>query len=78
MDLGPDGYVPPPRMTPPPSGWRPLHFVEPAPPRVLPVQDHAALDAAEEQAQALTRTFGLVASVVILALMVLLCGRAIF
>jgi hypothetical protein len=65
-------------MMPPPSGWRLPHQVEPAPPRVLPAQDHVAIDAAEERAQLITRRFGLIAGVAILALMVLLCGRAIF
>ena len=78
MEPGSGGYVPPPQMTPPPPGWRPVHIVEPAAPRALPAQDHAAIDAAEEQAQSVTRTFGLVAGVAIVVLVVLLCGRAIF
>jgi hypothetical protein len=65
-------------MTPPPSGWRLPRHVEPAPPRALPTQDHVAIDAAEERAQLFTRRFGLIAGAAILALMVLLCGRAIF
>lgn len=65
-------------MTPPPSGWRPPRIVEPAAPRALPAQDHAAIDAAEDRAQAMTRTFGLAAGAAILVLIVLLCGRAIF
>lgn len=71
-------YVPPPRMTPPPSGWRPIHIVEPAAPRNLPVQDHEAIDADEARAQNLTRNFGLFAVIAIVALIVVLCGRSIF
>ena len=78
MDQQPGGYLPPPQMTAPPTGWRPVHLVEPAAPRVLPPQDHLAIDAAEERAQTVTRTYALIAGVTIMALTILLCGRAIF
>jgi hypothetical protein len=48
------GYPGPPPSTPPPAGWRPALVVRPAPPRRLPAQDHAALDAAERAARRLT------------------------
>jgi hypothetical protein len=72
------GYMPPPTSTAPPYGWQPPRIVEPAAPRVLPVQDHAAIDADEERARALTRGVGVVAAVVLALLLFLVCGRAIF
>jgi hypothetical protein len=52
--------------------------VEPAAPRQLPVQDHAAIDAAEEQARAVTRLLGVAAGLVLVVIGCLLCGRALF
>jgi hypothetical protein len=73
-----DRYLPPPPMNAPPTGWRPVRIVEPAPPRTLPPQNHAAIDADEARARELTRTFGIVAAVGLAVLLLLLCGRAIF
>jgi hypothetical protein len=73
-----DPYRPPPPMNAPPAGWRPVRIVEPAPPRALPAQDHAAIDADEERARQVTRNVGLAAVAVIGILMIMLCGRALF
>jgi hypothetical protein len=71
------GYTPPPKSTAPPHGWQPPRIVEPAAPRVLPVQDHAAIDAGEERARILTRGVGVVAAVLLAILLLLVCGQAI-
>ena len=65
-------------MTPPPSGWRPIHIVEPAAPRNLPVQDHDAIDADEARARAMTYGIGVLAGVALVILLCAVCGRAIF
>jgi hypothetical protein len=72
------GYTPPPPTVAPPAGWRPPHMVSPAAPRLLPPQDHAAIDVAEESARGITRTVGITAAVVLVFLVMLLCGRLIF
>jgi hypothetical protein len=71
-------YVGPPAMVSPPSAWRPPRYVEPAPPRRLPVQDHDRIDADEAQARALTQGVALLAAAVMIVLTCLLCGRALF
>ncbi|MEN3612033.1 translation initiation factor 2 [Plantactinospora sp. ZYX-F-223] len=71
-------YPGPPPSTTPPPGWRPPLHVQPAPPRALPAQDHAALDAEEGSARTLTYGVGLVGGAVVLVLMCLLCSRALF
>ncbi|WP_433688127.1 hypothetical protein ACQP0I_05095 [Micromonospora carbonacea] len=70
------GYGGPPPSTPPPPGWRPPLHVRAAPPRQLPPQDMAGLDAVEQRAQHVTWVVGAVAGVVLLALLCLLCSRA--
>ena len=72
------GYTPPPPTVAPPAGWRPPQVVNPPAPRQLPPQDHAAIDAAEESARALTRTVGILATLVLVFIVMLLCGRLIF
>ncbi len=72
------GYGGPPAGTPPLPGWRPPVHVQPAPPRRLPPQDMAELDAAEQRAQRVTWGVGGVVAVVLVALVCLLCSRAIF
>ncbi|MFC8847291.1 MULTISPECIES: hypothetical protein [unclassified Micromonospora] len=69
-------YGGPPPTTPPPPGWRPPLHVQAAPPRLLPPQDMAGLDAVEQRAQHVTWGLGAVAGVVLLALLCLLCSRA--
>jgi hypothetical protein len=71
-------YQPPPPTVAPPTGLRTPHVVEPAAPRQLPVQDHAAIDAAEEQARAVTRLLGVAAGLVLVVIGCLLCGRTLF
>ncbi len=72
------GYTPPPPTVAPPSDWRPPHVINPPAPRSLPPQDHAAIDAAEESARALTRAVGIIAAVVGIFILMLLLGRLIF
>jgi hypothetical protein len=71
-------YAGPPPTTPPPAGWRPPTVVQPAPPRQLPAQDHVRLDAEEHSARTLTLGVGMVAGAIMLVLLLLLCGRALF
>ncbi|MGW5557571.1 hypothetical protein ACWER9_10145 [Micromonospora sp. NPDC003944] len=74
----PGGYSGPPPSVPPPAGWRPPVHLQPAPPRHLPPQDMADLDAAEQRSQRVTYGFGAAAGVVLLFLLCLLCSRVIF
>ncbi|MET7822305.1 hypothetical protein [Micromonospora zamorensis] len=74
----PSGYAGPPPSVPPPSGWRPPVHLQPAPPRRLPPQDMADLDAAEQRSQRVTYGFGAAAAVVLVVLFCLLCSRVIF
>ncbi|TDC58331.1 hypothetical protein E1258_20810 [Micromonospora sp. KC207] len=71
-------YDGPPPTTLPPPGWRPPLHVRAAPPRQLPPQDMAGLDAVEQRAQHVTWGVGAIAGVVLLALLCLLCSRAFF
>lgn len=71
-------YPGPPPTTPPPKDWRPEFVVQPAAPRQLPGQDHAALDAQERAARTLTHGIGLVAGAVLLVVLCALCARALF
>jgi hypothetical protein len=52
--------------------------VEPAPPRQLPAQNHAALDADEQRARRVTRAVALLAAGVLVVLVCALCGRVVF
>ncbi|WP_327042602.1 hypothetical protein OG400_10080 [Micromonospora ureilytica] len=72
------GYSGPPPSLPPPAGWRPPVHLQPAPPRQLPPQDMADLDAVEQRSQRVTYGFGAAAGVVLLVLLCLLCSRVIF
>ncbi|MPZ27178.1 MAG: hypothetical protein GEV12_12400 [Micromonosporaceae bacterium] len=71
-------YPGPPPTTPPPPGWRPPVVSRPAPPRELPPQDHAALDAAERTARRLSLAIAAVAGVVGLVIACGLAGRVVF
>jgi hypothetical protein len=71
-------YTGPPRGTPPPPDWRPRLLVQPQPPRPLPPQDLAALDAQEREARTITYGIGLVAGAVLLIVLLVLCGRTLF
>jgi hypothetical protein len=51
---------------------------EPPPPRQLPPQDHAELDAAEQNAHKVTLSVGAVVGVVLLIVICVLCSRILF
>lgn len=72
------GYQGPPPTTPPPADWRPPHVIQPAPPRRLPDQDHAAIDEDEARARTLTRGLAMVAGALLLVVLCSLCGRTLF
>jgi hypothetical protein len=72
------GYQGPPRSTLPPADWRPAKVVEPAPPRRLPPQDHAALDEDEARARTVTRGIALVTAALLVVILCALCGRALW
>jgi hypothetical protein len=73
----PPPYTGPPRNTAPDPNWRPRIVVQPPPPRELPEQDLAALDADEREARTLTYGIGLVAGAILLVVLLILCGRAL-
>jgi hypothetical protein len=76
---GPDQpYWGPPPMLPPPASWHPPIVVEPAPPRPLPEQDHDLIDVQEQSARTLTIGVAMLAGAIMLVLVFLLCGRALF
>lgn len=67
----PTEYTGPPATKPPPPGWRVPTVVRPTPPRRLPHQDYASIDAAERQSRAVTKGIAvLAASVMFLVLLV--------
>ncbi|MFI5906490.1 translation initiation factor 2 [Dactylosporangium sp. NPDC051541] len=71
-------YTGAPRSAPPPHGWRPPVVDSPSPPRRLPEQDPERIDREEQAATILTRGVGLFAGAVMLVLLFILCGRALF
>ncbi len=74
----PPAYSGPPPTTPPPPDWRPQMLVQPPPPRDLPGQDLAALEVQEREARTLTYGVGMVAGAILLVVLLVLCGRALF
>lgn len=50
---------------------------EPHTPRRMPEQDHAALDAAEQDARTVTYGVGIVAGAILLVLLFVICARLI-
>ncbi|MEU6023347.1 hypothetical protein [Micromonospora sp. NPDC047134] len=76
--VGPARYAGPPPTVAPPAGWRPPVHLQANPPRQLPPQDMISLDAQEQQAQRVTWGVGTVAGVILVALVCLLCTRALF
>ncbi|GAA1805447.1 translation initiation factor 2 [Planosporangium flavigriseum] len=74
----PAPYAGPPSATPPPAGWRPPLVVQVPPPRELPPQDLPRLDEAEQRARTLTYGIAMVAGAVMIVVMLVLCGRALF
>jgi hypothetical protein len=71
-------YLGPPRSAPPAPDWRPRTLIQVPAPRVLPAQDTAALDAEEKAARTTTYGVGMVAGAVLLIVLFILCGRALF
>jgi hypothetical protein len=74
----PPAYTGPPPSAPPPAGWRPPFVAEPVPPRALPPQDTAALDASERSARTVTYGIGMVAAALMVVMVCLLCSRLLF
>ena len=74
----PPPYSGPPRTTPPPPDWRPRMLVQPPPPRDLPAQDLETLEVQEREARTLTYGVGMVAGAILLIVLIVLCGRALF
>jgi hypothetical protein len=74
----PAPYTGPPRTIRPPRGWRPKLLVQAPPPRKLPDQDMEALDSQEREARTVTYGIGMVAAAVLLIVLLILCGRALF
>jgi hypothetical protein len=72
------GYAGPPRTTPPPPDWRPRTLIQVPAPRVLPEQDVPTLDSQEKSARTMTYGVGMVAGAVLLIVLFVLCGRALF
>ncbi len=69
--VAPEPYTGPPPTTPPPAeAWRGPVITPPAPPRQLPEQDHAALDAEDERSRAVTLGVGILAGAVLLVLLI--------
>jgi hypothetical protein len=73
----PSRYTPPPPTAPPPVGWRPVVVVATAPPRSLPPQDHAAIDADESAARRFTVAVAVVAMLTMTVLLAVLYGQLI-
>ena len=73
----PPRYEGPPRAVPPPSGWRVPVVVNAAPPRRLPEQDAAGIDAAERSARTFSTGFGILAGAVMIVLLFVVIVRAL-
>lgn len=70
-------YQGPPTATPPPKGWKPPVVVPTPPPREMPPQDHAAMDADEHSTKAVTYGVGIFAAAVVLVLIFIVCARLV-
>jgi hypothetical protein len=75
---GRPAYQGPPRAAPPPPEWRPRTLIQVPAPRTLPAQDSGTLDAEEKAARTTTYGVGMVAGAVLLVVLFILCGRALF
>jgi hypothetical protein len=71
-------YPGPPRTTPPPPEWRPRTLIQTPPPRSLPEQNLDQLDASEKEARTVTYGVGMVAGAILLIVLFVVCGRALF
>jgi len=74
----PPAYTGPPRPIPGSAATAPPTVIRAAPPRKLPEQDIAALDADERQARTLTYGVGMITGAVALLVLFVLCGRILF
>jgi hypothetical protein len=75
---GPAAYTGPPTAPPPPSGWHPPVVMQFPPPRSLPPQDLARLDETEQQARTISYGVAMVTGAIMILLVLVLCGRALF
>ncbi|GAA2294348.1 hypothetical protein GCM10009853_057930 [Glycomyces scopariae] len=64
-------YEGPPVNVPPPPGWRVEAVALTGPPRRLPPQDHAAIDAAEQRARLVTQWLTLVSVALMFAVLII-------
>ncbi|GIH12547.1 translation initiation factor 2 [Rugosimonospora africana] len=71
-------YAGPPRTTPPPAEWHPRTLIQTPPPRPMPHQNPEELDAREKETRTVTYGVGMVAGAVLLIVLFVLCGRALF
>lgn len=70
-------YQGPPHGAPAPATWSPPVIVPVTPPRDMPGQDHARIDAEERGARTMSQGIGLVAGAVVVILIFVLCARVI-
>jgi hypothetical protein len=68
-------YQGPPPMVAPPAGWRPTVEYEVQPPRPLPPQDHAAIDAEERRARTVSYAVAIGMGGVLILMAFVLCTR---
>lgn len=73
----PAGYTGPPRGGPPPRYLRAPVIQQLPPPRALPPQDHAEIDAEEQQARVVTYVVAIVFGVLVVLLMLFIALRAL-
>jgi hypothetical protein len=71
-------YTGPPRSDAAAATWRPRTVLQVPPPRRLPPQDDAVIDAREHQARTVTYGVGMIAGAVAIVLLIVLCGRVLF
>ncbi|MGH8794333.1 MAG: translation initiation factor 2, partial [Stackebrandtia sp.] len=65
----------PPRTDPPPKGWMVPEVIVPAPPRELPSQNHAAVDAAERHARTITQGMAILAGSLMFVVLIVVLVR---
>lgn len=70
-------YTGPPKSERPAAGWRTPEVVKPVPPRKLPKQDPAAIDAAESRARVLTQGLAILAGSLMFVILIVVLIRQI-
>lgn len=70
------GYNGPPRSTPPPKGWKVPEVIAVAPPRELPPQNHASIDAAESRARTFSQGLAVLTAALLFVVLIILVVRA--